>query len=38
MQYMPWEFKGQMTDDELTAIWAYLTSLQPLETSTAVSK
>lgn len=36
--YMPWEFKGQMTDDELQAIWAYLKSLPALPTSTAQVK
>ncbi len=34
-QFMPWKNKGQMTDDELKAIWAYLQSLAPLTTSTA---
>ena len=34
-QFMPWKHKGQMTDDELKAIWAYLQSLPPLTTSTA---
>jgi mono/diheme cytochrome c family protein len=33
--FMPWKFKGLMTDDELKAAWAYLHSLPPLTTSTA---
>jgi hypothetical protein len=32
---MPWNWKGKMTDDELGAVWAYLSSLPPLPTSTA---
>ncbi|HRQ22408.1 MAG TPA: c-type cytochrome [Anaerolineales bacterium] len=35
LQFMPWEYKGRMTDDELTAIFLYLQSLPALETSTA---
>lgn len=27
---MPWEYFGQMTDDELKAVWMYLQSLPPL--------
>ena len=27
---MPWKYFGQMTDDELTAVWLYLQSLPPL--------
>jgi mono/diheme cytochrome c family protein len=34
-EYMPWNWKGKMTDDELGAVWAYLSSLPPLPTSTA---
>ena len=34
-EFMPWKFKGQMTDDELKAIWAYLQSLPSLPTSIA---
>jgi mono/diheme cytochrome c family protein len=34
-QFMPWKNKGQMTDDELKAVWAYLQSLPALPTSTA---
>jgi mono/diheme cytochrome c family protein len=34
-EYMPWDWKGKMTDDELSAVWAYLSSLPPLPTSTA---
>jgi mono/diheme cytochrome c family protein len=34
-RFMPWKFKGQMTDDELKAVWAYLSSLPSLPTSTA---
>jgi mono/diheme cytochrome c family protein len=36
MEYMPWEYKGQMTDDELKAIWAHLRSLPALPTTTEV--
>jgi hypothetical protein len=35
---MPWKYMGQMTDDELKAIWAYLRTLPPLTTSTASSE
>jgi mono/diheme cytochrome c family protein len=34
-RFMPWKSKGQMTDDELKAVWAYLQSLPALQTSTA---
>ncbi len=34
-QFMPWDFKGQMTDEELKAVFAYLQSLPALQTSTA---
>lgn len=34
-EFMPWDFKGQMTDDELRGVWARLTSLPSLRTSTA---
>lgn len=37
-RFMPWKSKGQMTDDELKAVWAYLTSLPPLPSSTAPSE
>ena len=30
-EYMPWEVLGQMTDDELKAIWLHLQSLPPKE-------
>jgi hypothetical protein len=30
---MPWRAIGQMTDDELTAIWLYLQSLPLVETA-----
>ncbi len=33
-QFMPWQFKSQMTDDELKAVFAYLKSLPALPTST----
>jgi mono/diheme cytochrome c family protein len=33
--FMPWQAKGQMTDDELKAVWAYLQSLPALPSSTA---
>jgi mono/diheme cytochrome c family protein len=29
--YMPWKYIGQMTDDELRAVWLYLQSLPALE-------
>ena len=29
--FMPWKSFGQMTDDELSAVWMYLQSLPPLE-------
>jgi mono/diheme cytochrome c family protein len=29
-QFMPWKYFGQMTDDELKAVWMYLQSLSPL--------
>ena len=32
-EFMPWKFFGQMTDDELKAVWLYLQSLPPLETT-----
>ena len=28
--FMPWKYLGQMTDDELKAVWMYLQSLPPL--------
>jgi hypothetical protein len=31
---MPWKYKGQMTGEELKAIWEYLKSLPALPTST----
>jgi len=34
-QFMPWDYKGQMSDDELDAIFMYLQSLPKLPTSTA---
>lgn len=30
-EYMPWKYFGQMTDDELGAVWMYLQSLPALE-------
>lgn len=33
-QFMPWDFKGQMTNDELKAVFAYLKSLPALPTTT----
>jgi mono/diheme cytochrome c family protein len=30
-KYMPWKVLGQMTDDEMTALWLYLKSLPPRE-------
>jgi mono/diheme cytochrome c family protein len=30
-EYMPWKYFGQMTDDELSAVWLYLQSLPALE-------
>jgi mono/diheme cytochrome c family protein len=34
-KFMPWPYKGRMTDDELKAIFLYLQSLPELPTSTA---
>ena len=34
MDTMPWKYKGQMTDDELKAVWSYLISLPALPTNT----
>lgn len=34
-EFMPWKYKGQMTDDELNAIFAYLKSIPALPTSYA---
>ncbi len=34
-EFMPWKYKGQMTDDELKAVWAYLSALPSLPTTTA---
>ena len=28
---MPWFNYGQMTDDDLSAVWAYLRSIPPIE-------
>jgi hypothetical protein len=28
---MPWAFIGQMTDDDLRDVWAYLRSLPPID-------
>jgi cytochrome c553 len=30
IDFMPWKYFGQMTDDELKAVWLYLQSLPPL--------
>ena len=30
-KYMPWKVLGQMTDDELKALWLYLRSAPPKE-------
>ena len=30
IDFMPWKYFGQMTDDELKAVWIYLQSLPPL--------
>jgi cytochrome c553 len=30
-EFMPWKYFGQMTDDELRAVWLYLQSLPPLQ-------
>ena len=27
---MPWKFVGRLTDDELKALWLYLTSVPPI--------
>ena len=29
-EFMPWKYFGQMTDDEMKAVWMYLQSLPPL--------
>jgi len=34
-RFMPWTFKGQMMDDELKAVFAYLESSPALPISTA---
>jgi hypothetical protein len=31
IDFMPWKYFGQMTNDELRAVWMYLQSLPPLE-------
>jgi len=31
IEFMPWKYFGQMTDDELKAVWLYLQSLPALE-------
>lgn len=30
VDFMPWKYLGQMTDDEMKAVWMYLQSLPPL--------
>ena len=30
IDFMPWKFFGQMTDEELSAVWMYLQSLPAL--------
>jgi mono/diheme cytochrome c family protein len=37
-RFMPWTYKGKMTDEELQAMWAYLESLPALPTSTEPSE
>lgn len=37
-KFMPWQYKGKMTDDELKAIFLYLQSLSKLPTSTELVK
>ncbi len=37
-RFMPWIHLGQMTDDELRAVWAYIQSLPALPTTTAPAK
>jgi len=37
-KFMPWDYKGRMTDDELKAIFLYLQSLPKLGTSTKLVK
>ncbi len=32
LEFMPWQHYSQMSDEELTAIWLYLQSLEPVET------
>jgi len=31
IEFMPWKYFGEMTDDELKAVWLYLQSLPALE-------
>jgi mono/diheme cytochrome c family protein len=38
MKYMPWKYKGRMTDDELKAIFQYLSLLPALPTSTETAQ
>lgn len=38
LKYMPWQYKGKMSDNELKAIWAYLTSQPELTTTTEMVK
>jgi hypothetical protein len=33
-EFMPWKALGNMTDDELKAVWLYLKSLPAKETTT----
>ena len=30
-EFMPWESVGRMTDDELSAVWLFLSSLESRE-------
>ena len=33
-RFMPWEYVGQLTDDELRALWTFLSSVEPRTTGT----
>jgi cytochrome c553 len=33
-RFMPWEYVGQLTDDELRALWLFLSSVEPRTTGT----
>ena len=37
-QYMPWPSYARLSDEELRALWLYLSSLEPVETATNVQQ